>query len=225
MKKILAVVLFALCVSPVLADTAAPAVAAPAAAAPAAETAPAAAPKAKKAKTGDEAGIKATFKAFSEAWAAGDATALASHFLKEGSFINPFGQEAWGREDIEKLLASDLAMMKGSTHSFDNLKFHFVLPGFALVDATATLSGVKNADGSAAPDMPVHIYSALALRGSKWFILAFRPYVFAKGMGTMAAAPAAPVAAAPPAAPPAAPAAVAVPPMAPAATVSVPAAK
>jgi pyruvate dehydrogenase E2 component (dihydrolipoamide acetyltransferase) len=224
MKKFLAAVLLGLLVSPVFAaDAAAPAVAAPAAAdaaaapadvAPAAE---AAAPKAKKAKGGDEAGIKKTFKEFSEAWAAGDATAIAGHFLKEGSLINPFGQEAWGREDIEKVVAGDLAMMKGSTHTMDDYKFHFVLPGFVLVDATGTISGVKNADGSAAADMSVHVYAALAQRGAKWYILALRPYAFVK-TGAMAAAPAAAApAAAPPAAAPVAPA--------PAVNVPVPAAK
>jgi uncharacterized protein (TIGR02246 family) len=219
MKKLLVAVLFASLVSPVFAaDAAAPAAAAPAAAAPAADVAAApaddaaaAAPKAKKApKAGDEAGIKKTFKEVSEAWAAGDAAAIAGHFLKEGSLINPFGQEAWGRDEIQKVIASDLGMMKGSTHTFDNFKFHFVLPGFALVDATGTVSGLKNADGTAAPDMSLHVYGALAQRGAKWFVLSLRPYAFAKGMG--AAAMAAPAAAAPAAAAPAAPAAAEVPP-------------
>ncbi len=218
MKKALAVVLFALMVSPILAaDAAAPAAAAPAAdvAAPAADAA--VAPKAKKAKpVGDEAGIKKVFKEVSDAWAAGDAKGVASHFLKEGSVINPFGQEGWGREEVEKVVAGDLAMMKGSTHTFDNFKFHFVLPGFALVDMTGTISGLKNADGTAAPDMSLHIYAALAQRGKEWFALAIRPYAFVKAGGA-AAAPAAAAAAAPPAS--------AVPPMAPAATVSVPASK
>ena len=109
---------------------------------------------------------KKTFKEFSEAWAAGDAKAIGALFTKESSLINPFGQEAWGREDIEKVVAGDLAMMKGSTHSVDNLKFHFVLSGCALVDATGTLSGLKNADGfgCCGEDKTVHIYAAMALR-------------------------------------------------------------
>jgi uncharacterized protein (TIGR02246 family) len=213
MKKLLAVVLFALVVSPVLAaDAAAPAAAAPAAVAPAAP----AAPKAKKApKAGDEAGIKAAFKAFSEGWAAGNAKTLSSQFLPDGSLINPFGQEANGRAEIEKLIGADLAMMKGSTHSFEISKVRFVLPGFALVDATSTLSGLKMADGTAAMDATIHVYVALAMRGSKWFIMALRPYAFAKPAAMMVAAP---VVAAP-----AAPAAAAVPPSAD--KVTVPAAK
>jgi len=215
MKKFLVAVLLALLVSPVFADDAAPA---------ADQAAPAAdAMKAKKAKpAGDEAGIKKTFKAFSEAWAAGDAKAIGALFTKESSLINPFGQEAWGREDIEKVVAGDLDMMKGSTHSVDNFKFHFVLSGFSLVDATGTLSGLKNADGSPAADKSVHIYAAMALRGAKWYFLALRPYMYVNGGAPMAA----PAAAAPAAAPPAAaPAAAAPAPPAPAVDVPVPATK
>lgn len=205
MKKFLAAVLLVLLVSPVFADNAAPAVAPADNAAPADAVAPAAdGPKAKKAKpAGDEAGIKKTFKEFSEAWAAGDAKAIASHFTKEASLINPFGQEAWNRDEIEKVVAGDLDMMKGSTHSVDNFKFHFVLSGFALVDASGTLSGLKNADGSAAADKQVHIYAAMALRGSKWYFLALRPYIFAGGAAMAAPAAAAPAAAPAAAAPPA----------------------
>jgi ketosteroid isomerase-like protein len=222
MKKFLAAVLLALLVSPVFADNAAPAVAAPAAD----QAAPAADVKAKKAKpAGDEAGIKKTFKEFSEAWAAGDAKAIGALFTKESSIINPFGQEAWGREDIEKVVAGDLDMMKGSTHSVDNYKFHFVLSGFALVDATGTLSGLKNVDGSAAADKSVHIYAAMALRGAKWYFLALRPYMFMNGGTAMAAPAAAAPAAAPPAAPVAPAAAAPAAPPAPAVDVPVPSTK
>ena len=221
MKKFLAAVLLALLVSPAFADNAAPA-----AAAPADQAAPAAEMKSKKAKpAGDEAGIKKTFKEFSEAWAAGDAKAIGALFTKESSLINPSGQEAWGREDIEKVVAGDLDMMKGSTHTVDNFKFHFVLSGFALVDASGTLSGLKNADGSAAADKQVHIYAAMALRGSKWFFLALRPYIFVNGGNATPAPAAAAPAAAPPAAPAAPAAAAPAAPPAPAVDVPVPSTK
>jgi ketosteroid isomerase-like protein len=193
MKKFLAALMLVLLVSPVFADDAAPAAAAPAVAAPAA-------PKAKKSAMGDEAGIKKTFGEISDAWAAGDAAAIVSHFTKEASIINPFGQDAWNREDAQKVIAADLDMMKGSTQTFDGFKFHSVLPGgFSLVDATGTVSGLKNADGSAAADMQFHVYAAMANRGGKWCVLALRPYAFVK-TGNSAAAPA-PAAAAPAAAP------------------------
>jgi ketosteroid isomerase-like protein len=217
MKNFFAALMLILLVSPVFADDSAPAAVAPAAAAPAAAPA---APKAKKSGMGDEAGIKKTFSEISDAWAAGDAAGIASHFTKEASLINPFGQDAWNRDDAQKVIAADLDMMKGSTQTFDDFKFHVVLPGgFALVDATGTVSGLKNADGSAAADMPFHIYAAMANRGGKWFVLALRPYAFVKAGNAPAAAPAAaaPAAAAPAAVVPAdssvpAPAAPAAPP-------------
>jgi pyruvate dehydrogenase E2 component (dihydrolipoamide acetyltransferase) len=207
MKNFFAALMLVLLVSPVFADDAAPAAAAPAAAAPAAAPA---APKAKKAGMGDEAGIKKTFSEVSDAWAAGDAAAIASHLTKEASIINPFGQDAWNRDDAQKVIAADLDMMKGSTQTFDDFKFHSVLPGgFALVDATGTVSGLKNTDGSAAPDTQFHIYAAMANRGGKWFVLALRPYAFVKTGNAAAMAPAAPAAAA---AAPIAPAPAAAPP-------------
>ncbi|HXL73091.1 MAG TPA: hypothetical protein VN963_05635, partial [bacterium] len=106
MKNFFAALMLVLLVSPVFADDAVPAAAAPAVAPPVVD-APAA-PKAKKSGMGDEAGIKKTFSELSDAWAAGDAAAAASHFTKEASLINPFGQEAWNRDDAQKVMAADL---------------------------------------------------------------------------------------------------------------------
>jgi uncharacterized protein (TIGR02246 family) len=152
--------------------------------------------KAKPAK-GDEAGIKKAWKEVSEAWSKGDAKGVASHFASDGSLITPFGKVAEGRVAIEQAVAEDLSIMKGSTQEFSDFKFRFILPGFALVDLTGTVSGMKAPDGTALPDKQFHIYAALALRGTKWVALAVRPYAFQ----TMPGAPAAASAAAPAAAP------------------------
>jgi uncharacterized protein (TIGR02246 family) len=166
------------------------------------KAAPAAAPKApavKKAapaaKPGDVAGIKKVFKEISDAWNAGDAKAMASHWLLDGTLITPFGVSASTRADIEKAIASDLEMMKGSTQEFSDFKIEFVMGGFALVDVTGTISGAKNPDGTVAPDSQVHVYAALVLRGTKWLARAVRPYAFMKMPGAPVAAAAAPAAA------------------------------
>ena len=180
-------------VAPVLADTAAPATGP----APAADEA--AAPVAKKVKAvkgNDEAGIKKAFSEISDAWAAGDAHAMASHWLPDGSLINPFGKDAWSRAEVEQVAGADIQMMKGSTQTFDDFKIRFVLGGFALVDTTGTVSGMKNPDGTAAPDHQFHIYAAVVQRGTKWFAVSVRPYAFVPMPG---AAPAAADVAAPPA--------------------------
>lgn len=206
MKRIFAALgVLSLLAVPVIADeTAAPAGAAPAAAAPAAE-APATAPVAKKASKaamgGDEEGVKAAFERFSQAWAAGDAKARAMVFTNDGSIINPFGQEAWGRAEIVKLFEDENATIaKGTTQTFDNFKMTFVLPNLALVDCDGTISGIKTPAGDAAPDQKVHVFVVAVKRGKDWQCRYARPTIFAPMPG------AAPAAAAPAAADPAMPA-------------------
>jgi uncharacterized protein (TIGR02246 family) len=126
----------------------------------------------------DEEGIKKLFVDFSQAWASGDAHQLASLWVKDGSLINPYGQEAWNREDVEKILGVDTQKMKGSTPAFSDFKFRFIL-NFALVDCTAIFSGLKKTNGTDASDLSFHIYSALAFRDGRWYILALRPYALA----------------------------------------------
>jgi len=157
-----------------------PAAAAPAVTAPAPQAAPV---MKKKAKTSgsDEAGIKKLFESLTQAWAAGDAKALASNWVKDGSLINPFGQAAWNREDVEQVAGADILAMKGSTQTFDEYKVRVILPGgFALVDATATIGGMKGPDGTDAPTIQFHIYSAVAKRGDKWYFISLRPYAYTK---------------------------------------------
>jgi uncharacterized protein (TIGR02246 family) len=185
-----------LAVSPVLAADA------PAAAAPAG--APAAAPVAKKPmmkKSGnDEAGVKAGFEKFSKAWADGDAKARAACFTPDATLINPFGVAANGREEITKLFEQENeTIAKGTTHTFDNFKIHFVMNNLALVDCDGTISG-------AGPDIKVHVYGVCVNRtGKMWQMFAARPAIYAPMPGAAPAA-GAPAAAAPgaPAAPPAA---------------------
>lgn len=165
----------------------------PGAAPPAAKAPVAKAPAVVKTKpkpVNDEAGIKKMFNDFSQAWAAGDAKKMASFWVKDGSLVNPFGQDAWNRDDVEKILEADTQMMKGSTQAFDDFKFRFIL-NFALVDCTATVSGLKNADGTDAPSRNFHIYAAAAMRDDKWYLLALRPYEFAQLPGAIAATAAA----------------------------------
>jgi hypothetical protein len=143
-----------------------------------------AAPLLKKAKAvapaGDEAGVKKAFEGVSEAWSSGDAKKLASFWLKDGSLINPFGQSAWNRDEVEQVAGADMEKMKGSAQSFDNFKIRFVLGGFALVDCDATISGMKNADGTEVPAKQFHVYAAVVQRGSKWLAVSVRPYAYVK---------------------------------------------
>jgi uncharacterized protein (TIGR02246 family) len=201
MKKLFAVAasLLLLFAAPLFADDQ---TAAPAAAAPAADTAAPAAGSAMKAKKsgGDEAGVKAVFEKFSKAWADGDAKARAALFTYDATLINPFGVVADGRTEIEKVFEDENnTIAKGTTHTFDNFKIHFVLPNFALVDVDGTISGVKTPAGVDAPDVKLHVYGVVVNRGKDWKFFAARPAIYAPVPGSAPAADAAAPAAAPPA--------------------------
>jgi len=198
MKKFLAAMaLSVLFVAPVMADDPAPAAdtAAPAADQAAPAMAPAKKMKAAKPATdnaGKEAEIKSTFDSLSADWAAGDAHKVAAHWTTDGSLINPFGQDAWIRADVEKVVGADMDMMKGSTQTFADYHFTWILGGCALVDCTATIGGMKMADGTAAPDKTFHVVSVVIQRGTKWLAKAVRPYAFIPAPNAAAPAAAAP---------------------------------
>ncbi len=163
-------------------QTAAPANAADQAAAPADQSA-AAAPASPKAKApkGDEDGIKKAFEEVSEAWAAGDAKAVASHFTPDSSVINPMGMEGKGRRGVEKVAEADLSgPLKGTQQAFDDFNIRFYpMPNIALVDCTSTVTGMKKPDGTDADPMKLHLFAVMVNRtGKKWEALLVRPYAF-----------------------------------------------
>ncbi len=152
---------------------------------------------AKKAKAkksgGDEKGIKKTFTQVSEAWASGDAKALASHFTPDSSLINPMGMEGNGRAEVEKVIEAEMAgPMKGTQQTFDDFNFTWVMPNFALVDCTGTVTGMKNADGTDAEPLKVHVYGVIVNRGHGWQARAIRAYAFLKPPAAVSDASAAP---------------------------------
>jgi len=182
-KKMTAVILIFGFTSMALAQTDAvtPGIAAPPAAAPAPVK------KKKAPSAGDEKGVKAAFQALSDAWATGDATQAAALFTPDSSLINPFGVEAHGISEVEKVVGGDLEMMKGSQQTFSDFSIHFVLPNLALVDATGTVTGMKNPDGTDVAPHLFHIYAVMVKRTAKWQTFAIRPYSFLPTPGSAAA--------------------------------------
>ena len=149
----------------------------------AAEAAPAAAPVkvvAKKAPVGhDETGIQKTFAKVSDAWSAGSAAGVASFFTEDGSLINPMGMEGKSPAGVKKVIEAELAgPMKGTQQTFDDFSFTWVMNNFALVDCTATVSGMKKADGMDAEPMKVHVYGAIVNRGKGWKARSIRAFAY-----------------------------------------------
>jgi uncharacterized protein (TIGR02246 family) len=156
----------------------------------------AAAPVAKKApkKGHDEAGIKAAFEKFSQAWAAGDAKARAACFTPDATLINPFGVAANGRDEMVKLFEQEnKTIANGTTHTFDNFKITFIMDNLALVDCDGTVSGVKDPSGAAAADIKVHVFGVVVNRTGNWQMRAARPAIYVPMPGSTSAAPAAAV--------------------------------
>jgi len=145
----------------------------------------------------DEAGVKAAFANVSDAWNAGDAKKVASNFTPDSSFMNAKGDEGHGKKEIQKMFAAEFeGPMKGSQIAFDDFQIRF-WNNSALVDCTATMTGLKKEDGTDADPMKTHVFSILVNRsGKKWESLVVRVY----GMHQPAAAADTPAAAAPAAA-------------------------
>lgn len=170
--------------APVVAQdqTAAPAAAAPAPAAPAKKAG-------KKMAGGDEAGIKKSFEEVSQAWNAGDAKGVASLFTEDGSLVNPMGMEGHGKAEVLKVIETEFAgPMKGTQQTFDDFSFTWVMPNLALVDCTGTVTGMKNADGTDAEPMKVHVYGVIVNRGKGWKARAIRAFAFLKPPSAAASA-------------------------------------
>lgn len=131
-------------------------------------------------KAADEAGILKAFKGVSAAWGKGSAAAVGKFFTNDASLVNPMGHTGWGRKEVEKIIAADLKMFKGSTQTFGNFKIVFVLPNLALVDTDATLSGMKGPDGAEAEPAMMHVYAVVVNRTGKWQARAVRVTAFLK---------------------------------------------
>jgi uncharacterized protein (TIGR02246 family) len=127
---------------------------------------------------GAEAAIQQVWQQFSDAWARGDARARASLWAEDATLINPFGVEARGRANIEKLFEQESAgFAKGTTHTFSNFSFRFLTPTLAEVDATGEVKGIRGADGAPQPTLTLHVFAIMVEKGGKWQMKDARPYV------------------------------------------------
>jgi uncharacterized protein (TIGR02246 family) len=131
--------------------------------------APAPVKKKKAMGAGDEQGIKKAFNGLTQAWNGGDANGVAAYFTSDATLINPMGQQGQGHDGVLQVITGDLAgPLKGTQQSFSDFSFTFIMPNLALVDATATLTGMTNPDGTAAQPASFHFFGVLVNRGKGW---------------------------------------------------------
>ena len=133
---------------------------------------------------GAEAEIAQRWQKFSDAWGRGDAAGRAALWAEDASLINPFGVEAHGRPEIQKVFEMETAgFAKGTTHTFSNFKYRFLTPSIAAVDATGEIKGIAGTDGSPMPTVTVRVFAILTKHGGKWEIKDARPEIFASMPG------------------------------------------
>jgi uncharacterized protein (TIGR02246 family) len=140
--------------------------------------------------TGDEKGIKKAFNGLAQAWNAGDANGVASYFTSDATLINPMGQQGQGSQGVLQVITGDLTgPLKGTQQSFSDYSFTFIMPTLAMVDATATLTGMTAPDGTMAQPMSFHFFGIVVNRGKGWQARTARIFAFVQPPSAASATP------------------------------------
>ncbi len=125
------------------------------------------------------------------AFNAHDANALAALFAPDGTFVNPRGQRAFGREQVLERFREDLAgPLKGSKHRI-RIERVRTLGEAVLLDLDQEVTGPNL---PAAAPRPAHPHASVLMKkddSGQWMVLDARVYFFLPGGRPGAAAPAA----------------------------------
>jgi len=126
----------------------------------------------------DDAAIHKRHDEWCAAWNKHDPKLMASFWFADGDLINPFGRQAHGIAEIEKLFTEEQnGPMAGTTYSgtVDSIRY---LGKIAIVDVTAEITGMKGADGAKAPPFKHHVTWIAEKKGGKWLAQGARAFVF-----------------------------------------------
>jgi uncharacterized protein (TIGR02246 family) len=133
-----------------------------------------------KAPTMPDQEIAKTAEAFFGAWNKHDIGAMAAFWTDDATLINPMGRLAHGRADIEKLLTDEQStVFKNSTATVAGMKVTRALgANMAFCDGEMTVDGAQGPDGSALPQMKIHLAVIMERKGGHWMFAEARPYSF-----------------------------------------------
>jgi uncharacterized protein (TIGR02246 family) len=127
----------------------------------------------------DEAAIRQVADRFVAAWNKNDWQAMAALCAPDGDLINPFGRVANGRAAVEQLFHDEqTGVMKGTTYTIGEQSIRMIAPDVALAEWASTVTGIKRADGSAAPPFVHHVTVVMKKVDGKWMMEAARPVVY-----------------------------------------------
>jgi uncharacterized protein (TIGR02246 family) len=110
-----------------------------------------------------------------DAWKRSDPTLLASHFVRDGDFINPTGFHAVGRAAISQFYAQAFAAgYKGSDAAFTPRQSRQVAPGVVVIDGEWRIAGAHFPDGRPRPEEGGLATAVVVRTPAGWRIAALR---------------------------------------------------
>ena len=123
-----------------------------------------------------------TAEGFFGAWNVHDVKTMGSFWTDDATLINPMGRVAHGRAEIEKLLADEqTTVFKSSTAKVVEFEVTRSLgPTMVFCDGEMTVDGAQGPDGSAIPQMKMHLAVIMERKGDRWKFAEARPYSFAR---------------------------------------------
>ncbi len=126
----------------------------------------------------DEETIKAQVMAFAAAWDKHDPKAMAAFWAEDGDLVNPFGEMAKSRTEVEQLFGEQHAgMMKGTTYAVTMRGIRMVAPGVAVATWDGVIKGMTAADGSPLPLFDHLVTVVVVKKGGTWQTAAARAMV------------------------------------------------
>ena len=129
------------------------------------------------ANSGDKAAIERVSNDFVAAWNAHDPKKMAAVWAEDGDLINPFGQSAHGRADIEKFFEKEqTTVMKGTTYKLESMSVRELEPNVAAADWDSVVTGMTDASGNAMPPFKHHVFVVFVKKGGHWHTAAARAF-------------------------------------------------
>lgn len=117
----------------------------------------------------DKEAIAKNAEAFVQAFARGDAEALAAFWMEDGDYTDQAGRHRKGRAAIEKAFQGLFAEHKGLRVRIDSLSLRFVTPDVAVEDGTSAVFSPDGAPPSRARYTNVHVK-----KEGKWLLSSVR---------------------------------------------------
>jgi uncharacterized protein (TIGR02246 family) len=126
----------------------------------------------------EDAAIQRRHDEWTAAWNKHDSKLMAAFFVADGDLINPFGRQARGTAEIEKLFAEEQGgPMAGTTYAGTIKNIRYMGENGAIVDVDGEVRGMNGPDGTSAPPFKHHVTWIAEKKAGKWIALGARAFV------------------------------------------------